>query len=89
MAGDPIPFKASAITPNLGGAPDTTDDMRGGMGLQGIANFTKFVEDGGLFITITGNATIPIDYGLVEGVSIQESSTLHARGQRAERGVRG
>jgi Zinc carboxypeptidase len=80
MTGSPIPFKASAITPNLGGAPDTTDDMRGGMGVQGIANITKFVEQGGLFITITGNASIPIDYGMVEGVTIQGSGALRAQG---------
>lgn len=78
--GDPIPFKYSTITPNLGGAPDTTDDMRPGMGFEGIFQLHKFVEEGGLFITITGNATIPIDYGFVEGVTVGDSSTLHARG---------
>ncbi len=80
MTGEPIPFKASTITPNLGGAPDTTDDMRPGMGLEGIFNLHKFVEDGGLFITITGNASIPIDYGFVEGVSIQAPVALRAQG---------
>jgi hypothetical protein len=80
MRGDPIPFKASSITPNLGGAPDTTDDMRGGMGVQGIANIEKFVAAGGLFITITGNASIPIDYGIVEGVSIEPARQLRAQG---------
>ncbi len=80
MTGEPIPFKGSTITPNLAGAPDTTDDMRPGMGFEGIFNLHKFVEEGGLFVTITGNATIPIDYGFVEGVSVGESTTLHARG---------
>jgi Zinc carboxypeptidase len=80
MRGDPIPFKQSAITPNLGGAPDTTDDMRGGMGVQGIANIERFISAGGLFITITGNASIPIDYGIVEGVSIQSATVLRAQG---------
>jgi hypothetical protein len=78
--GEPIPFKASTITPNLGGAPDTTDDMRPGMGLEGIFALHKFVEEGGLFITITGNATIPIDYGFVEGVSVQAPVALRAQG---------
>jgi hypothetical protein len=78
--GEPVPFKGSTITPNLAGAPDTTDDMRPGMGFEGIFNLHKFVEAGGLFITITGNATIPIDYGFVEGVTVSESATLHARG---------
>jgi len=78
--GEPIPFKASTITPNLGGAPDTTDDMRPGMGMEGIFALHKFIEEGGLFITITGNATIPIDYGFVEGVSVQAPVALRAQG---------
>src|SRR5580700_5673700 len=78
--GDPIPWKASPVTPNLGSSPDTTDDMRGGMELQGIANLAKFIEDGGLFITIGGNASIPIDYGLIDGVSITATPDLHVRG---------
>ena len=78
--GEPVPFKKSDITPNLGDAPDTTDDMRGGMGLEGINKIGKFIDAGGLFVTITGNASIPIDYGLAEGVTIQSAPDLHARG---------
>jgi len=78
--GEPVPFMKTDITPNLGGAPDTTDDIRGGMGLQGINNIGKFLDAGGLFVTITGNASIPIDYGLAEGVSIVAAADLHARG---------
>ncbi|HYW48087.1 MAG TPA: M14 family zinc carboxypeptidase [Bryobacteraceae bacterium] len=80
LNGDPIPWKKSALTPNLGDSPDQTDDMRGGMGLEGLFNVAKFIEAGGLFITITGNASIPIDYGLAEGVTIQATPDLHARG---------
>lgn len=80
MRGDPIPWKASEITPNLGNSPDTTDDMRGGMGLEGLVNVAKFIDEGGLFITITTNASIPVDYGLVEGVTISTTRELQARG---------
>ncbi|MBP7475247.1 MAG: hypothetical protein KA810_08325, partial [Pyrinomonadaceae bacterium] len=76
----PIPWKASSLTPNMGMSPDQTDDIRGGMGIQGIANLNKFVEGGGLFVTVTGNASIPIDFGITSGVSIQESTALNARG---------
>ena len=41
MVGGPIPWKASAITPNLGSSPDTTDDMRGGMGLEGLVKIAR------------------------------------------------
>ena len=77
---DPIPWKKSEITPNMGDAPDSTDDMRGGMGLQGLVNVQKFVEDGGLFVVVGANGSIPIDYGLVDGVSITPARELKARG---------
>ncbi|MBM3748349.1 MAG: hypothetical protein FJW34_21405, partial [Acidobacteria bacterium] len=80
MRGEPIPWKKSDLTPNLGTSPDQTDDMRGGMGLQGLINLRRFIDQGGLFITIAGNASIPIDYGLVEGVSISQTRELQARG---------
>jgi hypothetical protein len=78
--GDPIPWKKSDLTPNFGTSPDQSDDIRGGMELQGLMNLRTFVEQGGLFITIGPNASIPIDYGLVEGVSITQTRELQARG---------
>jgi hypothetical protein len=80
MRGDPIPWKQTEVTPNLGTSPDTTDDMRGGMGIVGVMNLQKFVNDGGLFMVIANNASIPISYGMTSGVSIQEPRQLQARG---------
>jgi hypothetical protein len=80
MRGDPIPWKASAVTPNFAQSPDQTDDMRGGMSVIGVANLQKFIEEGGLFITIGGVSQIPIDYGITSGVSIQPADRLQARG---------
>src|SRR5215813_2252299 len=76
----PIPWQKSDVTPNMGQSPDTTADMRGGMGIIGVANLQKFIEGGGLFVTVGGNASIPIDFGITEGVSIQEPRALQARG---------
>ena len=78
--GDPIPWKQSELTPNFGFSPDQTDDMRGGMELRGVLNLQRFIEEGGLFITIGNIAQIPIDYGLTMGVSIQDARQLNARG---------
>src|ERR1043165_2489606 len=80
MRGAPIPWKASDVTPNMAMAPDQTDDMRGGMSLAGVLNLQKFIEQGGLFIPITNCARVPIDYGIVSGVSINEPRQLQARG---------
>lgn len=78
--GDPMPWKASALTPNFATSPDQTDDMRGGLGLDGLIAIRKFVEQGGLFVTIAGNASLPIDFGLIDGVTIQPARELKARG---------
>ena len=80
MRGAPIPWKASDVTPNMGLGPDQSDDIRGGMGLPGIVNLQRFVDDGGLFIPITNCARVPLDYGIVSGVTIQEPRQLQARG---------
>jgi hypothetical protein len=76
----PIPWKQSELMPNLGTSPDQTDDIRGGLGVQGVANLQKFIEAGGLFVTVGGNADLPIDFGIVSGVTIQEAKLLQARG---------
>ncbi|HEV8139140.1 MAG TPA: M14 family zinc carboxypeptidase, partial [Pyrinomonadaceae bacterium] len=80
MRGAPIPWKASDVTPNMALAPDQTDDMRGGMSLAGVVNLQKFVEDGGLFIPIANCSRVPIDYGIITGVTIQQPRQLQAAG---------
>ena len=80
MRGDPIPWKQSDVTPNMGLSPDQTDDMRGGMGLPGVANLQKFIQDGGLFVVVANSSRLPIDFGLTSGVSISEPRQLQARG---------
>lgn len=80
ISGDsPIPWKKSEKYPNLGG-PDSRDDIRGGMGLQGILNLRRFIEEGGLFVPITTNVSIPIDYGMVESVAVIRPKELKTAG---------
>jgi hypothetical protein len=76
---DPIPYKKSELTPNLG-VQDSADDIRGGMGFEGLINLMKFVQEGGLLITEGSTATIFPDYHLVSGVTIEEPTGLFARG---------
>jgi len=79
MVGEPIPFKPTTEYPNLGG-PDSTDDTRGGIELKGVLNLQKFVTDGGVLLCIGNTCRIPIDYGLVTGVSVFQPTTLNAPG---------
>jgi hypothetical protein len=76
---DPIPYKKTELTPNLG-VQDSSDDIRGGMGFEGLINLMKFVQDGGLLITEGSTSTIFPDYHLVGGVTVEEPSGLFARG---------
>jgi len=82
--GGPIPWKSTALTPNMGGHPgsplDETDDIRGGLGFEGVASLQKFITDGGVFIPVTASASLPVELGLTEGVSIVETRNLQARG---------
>ena len=75
-----IPWKQSAVTPNMGKSPDQTDDIRGGLSIAGVARIDEFVKQGGLFVTVADNAALPIDYGITTGVSIDPAKQLQARG---------
>jgi hypothetical protein len=76
---EPIPYQKSDLTPNLG-VQDSADDIRGGMGFEGLVNLMKFVREGGLLITEGSTSTIFPEYHLVSGVSVEEPTGLFARG---------
>jgi Zinc carboxypeptidase len=79
MFGNPIPWKRTSLTPNLGGI-DETDDMRPGMGWSGLQNLLKFVKDGGLFITVDDTSEFAVNLGFITGVTSSRSSRLRAVG---------
>ncbi len=76
---NPIPWVKSEATPNIG-TPDARDDIRGGIELSGIAHLRTFLEDGGLFVPVTGMAELPIAYGFVESVAVAQAPKLQAVG---------
>jgi hypothetical protein len=79
MFGNPLPWKKTELTPNLGRI-DETDDMRPGLGWSGLQNLQKFVKDGGLFITVDDTSEFAINYGFTAGVTANRSSRLRAVG---------
>jgi hypothetical protein len=79
QATEAIPWKPLPGFPHLGG-PDTSDDIRGGLDLEGIINLRNFVKDGGLLIAIGSSCEIPINFGLTNGVSIARTENLNAPG---------
>jgi hypothetical protein len=76
---DPIPYKKSELTPNLGYV-DQSDDIRGGMGIEGLQELAKFVNEGGTLMTEGSTAALMADYGLVSGVTVDHPEQLAARG---------
>ncbi len=75
----PLPYRKSADTPNLG-VLDSSDDIRGGMGFDGLAELVKFVEQGGTLITEGSTATIFPEYGLTTDVTLEQPAQLFVRG---------
>jgi hypothetical protein len=76
---DPVPYKKSELTPNLG-ANDESDDIRGGMGIDGLAELAKFVQQGGTLIADGSSAAFMADYGLAGTVTVEHPAQLFARG---------
>ena len=77
--GNPLPWKTTADTPNLGKI-DATDDMRPGLGWSGLANLETFVRKGGVLITTADTSDLAVTYGLTPGVSIARAQRLKAPG---------
>ena len=78
-SGEPVPYKKTELTPNLG-AEDSSDDIRGGMGIDGLAELVKFVQQGGTLITEGSTTTILPDYGITTQVTVEHPTTLYAKG---------
>jgi hypothetical protein len=65
---NPMPWKQTALTPNMG-VWGQTDDIRPGLGLEGVQNIQNFVARGGLLVGVSSTADFAISYGLADGVS--------------------
>ncbi|MGH8304527.1 MAG: M14 family zinc carboxypeptidase [Steroidobacteraceae bacterium] len=63
----PMPFKKTAATPAFG-TPASSDDITGGIGWSGLAELQRFVDSGGLLITLGSGSMLPLEGGMVRGV---------------------
>ena len=68
-----MPWKNTPETPNIGTWAQT-DDMRQGLGWQGLANLQQFIASGGVFLTSDNTSEFAIAYGLTNGVSVNQAS---------------
>ena len=65
---DPVPWKMSPETPNLGTLAQT-EDIRPGMTWQGLITLQNFVKQGGVFLAATSSTELPLTYGMSRGVT--------------------
>jgi hypothetical protein len=79
MWGNPLPWETTPLTPSLG-VIDSTDDLRPGLGREGVAHLREFVEQGGLLVTSLESAQFAIDVGLAPGVFVAPTKSLNVVG---------
>jgi hypothetical protein len=81
--GNPLPWKTTPETPNighLGSVDDSTDDMRPGLGWAGLAHLEQFVERGGVLVTAEDTSDFAASLGLTRGVSVTPADKLRLVG---------
>ena len=63
----PMPFEKTKQTPNLG-TPAASKDITGGIGWGGMQHLQRFIDRGGLMITLSSGSLLPIEGGIVRGI---------------------
>ena len=71
---NPMPWKKTDQTPNLGGI-DETDDIRPGLGWTGLMHLEDFIKKGGVYVGAVGSAQFALQFGLTDGVSANTAAT--------------
>src|SRR6202012_6150212 len=78
--GNPLPWKNTAETPNLVSKNDSTDDVRPGLGWDGLAKLHEFVAKGGVLLTATDTSNFAISSGFENGVTLNQAHQLNIVG---------
>ncbi len=68
----PLPYKKDERFKSFGYYTET-DDVRGGMGLEGALELQKFVDEGGTLITMGIASSFPAEFGLAKGVEARSA----------------
>ena len=71
--GQPIAYKKSEEFKNLG-IYGESDDITGGMGIDGVAELDKFVKAGGVLVTLGAASYMPAEFGLTPRVDAARTS---------------
>jgi hypothetical protein len=63
----PMPFTRTPRFPSHG-VPAASEDITGGIGFEGLAQLQRFLEEGGLLVTLGSGSALALEGGLVRGV---------------------
>ncbi len=82
--GRPIAYTKSTQFPALGEYGES-EDITGGMGLEGVVEFEKFVKAGGVLITLGASSFFPAEFGIARTVDAgRPSAQFYAPGPIVE-----
>ncbi|MBZ5620857.1 MAG: hypothetical protein LAQ69_19330 [Acidobacteriia bacterium] len=82
--GKPLAYTKTLEFPSLG-AYGESDDITGGMGLAGVAELDKFVNQGGVLITLGASSFFPAEFGIARTVdAARPSAQFYAPGPIVE-----
>jgi len=73
MYGKPLPYTRTSQYKYLG-AYGSSEDIRGGMGLEGLLELRRFIEDGGTLITLGEASAVPPEFGLTPTIEVSRPS---------------
>ena len=82
--GTPIAYKKSEQFKYLGMYGES-DDITGGMGIEGVAEFDKFVKAGGVLVTLGTASFFPAEFGLAPKVDAARTSAAVLLARRDHR----
>lgn len=71
----PLPYTKTAESPSHG-FPDATADLTGGPGFEGIENLKKFVEAGGVLVTLDNSSLLVAQAGITRDLEEVSAPTL-------------
>jgi hypothetical protein len=75
----PMPFKKTKQTPSHG-TPASSDDITGGIGWEGLAQIQKYIESGGVMVTLGSGTMLALEGGIVRGVRRDSGGTPRSAG---------
>ncbi|MEW6455630.1 MAG: M14 family zinc carboxypeptidase [Acidobacteriota bacterium] len=75
----PIAYNKTKEFKHLGEV-DSSDDITGGMKLEGFLTLEKFIVEGGVLIALDNASRLPIELGFVDDISLVPSPKLQLKG---------